>query len=847
MVQWDEAVLTVEPVAPGAGFWIGPASRAGHRGHFVLPEGLLVARRLQLVSRQPSGEVRATLLDGASGHVELPERGRLSLAQARLELGGHDGADAASARAAQIDLPTGTELVQRLGRFTFYIAVFRTAPELGGRRRSVGLRDRGRLAKTAALSAWLHAAVAGMAFAWPAPPVDEGGMSPDDRHRIHRWLRAAELADDAAAAEERARERGVEGAEGGSGTRARGQEGSMGAPGATPDARYGVRGPTASGGPSHARAQALHGAAEFGMIGLLSSGGRGDPDAPTAPWGRDDALGSDPLNARGNAWGGAGLGASGVGHGAGTGTGQGFGSGAARAPSSAGAYGREPSLPSIAIDPNGRFATTYRPGRGHLAAFEHAVARGLVPAATRELVSDVGSRYAPAVPVPDDRALAYRLDLERKALPPGGGPVHLRIALRSSSRASGVRPRLSVHLALDTSGSMQGEPLARAKQAARQLVDRLTPRDAFSLTTFSTDAELRVKAGPVGPRKAQIQAAIDEAQATGSTNIGAALEQAYRQAIGRPADGDVERVVLLLSDGQPTAGETHPRQLAARALRAFQEGAQTSTFGLGVQYDGALMSAIAADGGGGYYYLSDAEHIGTALSTEIKRRLDPVATAVELRVRLREGVQLLRVYGSRKLAEDEAARVRAQEVAADQQAESRHRIVRDRQHDRSGGMRFFIPAFARDDRHGLLLELGVAAGTGERTVGSFEIRYKDRVHQRNVGDEQPIRIAYANSDAASARTIDPSVACTVQGHRAGEDLLVAATHIARGDHGAAAQLLSERERILHRAAQSLDEPGLRTDAQRLARLRAHASPEQGIREPRALALLLETAGRSHLR
>ena len=38
-----------------------------------------------------------------------------------------------------------------------------------------------------------------------------------------------------------------------------------------------------------------------------------------------------------------------------------------------------PKPPEAAIDPNGRFATTYRPGGGHLAAFESAVARGIVP------------------------------------------------------------------------------------------------------------------------------------------------------------------------------------------------------------------------------------------------------------------------------------------------------------------------------------------------------------------------------------------------------------------------------------------------------------------------------------
>jgi Ca-activated chloride channel family protein len=101
----------------------------------------------------------------------------------------------------------------------------------------------------------------------------------------------------------------------------------------------------------------LRDAAEFGMIGLLNAGAGGDPNAPTAPWGRDDSLAADPVSARGNQWGdqigeaagAGGLGLSGIGaggggksdagglgtigtlgHGAGTGTGQGFGSGSGR-------------------------------------------------------------------------------------------------------------------------------------------------------------------------------------------------------------------------------------------------------------------------------------------------------------------------------------------------------------------------------------------------------------------------------------------------------------------------------------------------------------------------------------
>src|SRR5207245_4087280 len=99
--------------------------------------------------------------------------------------------------------------------------------------------------------------------------------------------------------------------------------------------RFGVQGPQDNADPHIARQAALKEAAEFGMIGLLNTGAGGDPNAPTAPWGREESLGNDPLSARGNMWGDSigdsfgagGLGLSGVGEGGG-GRGEGIGLGA---------------------------------------------------------------------------------------------------------------------------------------------------------------------------------------------------------------------------------------------------------------------------------------------------------------------------------------------------------------------------------------------------------------------------------------------------------------------------------------------------------------------------------------
>jgi Ca-activated chloride channel family protein len=505
-----------------------------------------------------------------------------------------------------------------------------------------------------------------------------------------------------------------------------------------------------------------------------------------------------------------------------------------------------PGSPEARIDPNGRFATTYRPGGGHLAAFESAVARGIIPQTERDLVADVGARYVSPMDEPAGKALAIKAEMERTAMQPGGGPTHMRLSLRSTSKAPAGRPHLSVHLVLDVSGSMRGEPIAQARAAARSLVDRLAPTDDFSLVTFSSDADVKVPDGPVGPRRAAIRKTIDDIREGGGTNIGAGLQLAYRQAHARGVPNDAVRVVLLLSDGRANSGITDPSRLSRLALDAFQQGVQTSTFGLGSDYDGVLMSGIASDGAGGYYYLRDAEQIASALATELDKRLDPVATAVEIRVRLKPDVGLLRVYGSRRLNADEAARVRAIEVAADEHAAKHDGIKRDRQDDTEGGMRFLIPAFARDDNHAMLFKLDLPKGVGSRQIATIEIRYKDRVAKKNVADEMRVSVDYANSDADSATSVQPSVARTVQGFAAGESLIEASNLIAAGNSQRAVAILAEREQILRQAAETLNEPGFLQDASRLARLRSHVGSGGPVSDPLVLAMLLETAGRTHL-
>jgi Ca-activated chloride channel family protein len=257
------------------------------------------------------------------------------------------------------------------------------------------------------------------------------------------------------------------------------------------------------------------------------------------------------------------------------------------------------------------------------------------------------------------------------------------------------------------------------------------------------------------------------------------------------------------------------------------------------------MSRIADRGAGGYYYLADSSQIAPALAREIDARLQPVATAVELRVRLRPDVTATKVFGSSELSSAEAVAVRAQEVAIDQR-EKKKGIASDRDIDAAGGMRFFIPAFARADRHATIITLSLPAGAGERSVASVEVRYKDRLLSKNVTRELPVKMRWAASDAESASTEVASVERMVLAFDAGETILDAADRVDRGDRAGAHQVLEERATVLAKASDSLKEPMLADDGARLVRLANAVGGNESIRDPLPLVVMLRGSGYGYL-
>lgn len=118
---------------------------------------------------------------------------------------------------------------------------------------------------------------------------------------------------------------------------------------------------------------------------------------------------------------------------------------------------------------------------------------------------------------------------------------------------------LNLMLALDTSQSVDGEPLAHLKEAAAAVADLLKPSDRLALLTFSDEIAVRVRWTSDGATFAQ---ALDRTGAGGAT----ALHDAAFTALSVRSDLPGRALVILFSDGDDTISWL-PGQIVIDAAR----------------------------------------------------------------------------------------------------------------------------------------------------------------------------------------------------------------------------------------------------------------------------------------
>ncbi len=200
------------------------------------------------------------------------------------------------------------------------------------------------------------------------------------------------------------------------------------------------------------------------------------------------------------------------------------------------------------------------------------------------------------------------------------------------------RPSLNLALVLDRSGSMGGRPLEEAKRAAGAILERLTPFDRLALVAYDGHAKVLVSGRQVTDPTV-FEAALQDIQPGGQTDLHGGWLAGLMEVLPGTAPGILSRI-LLLSDGQANQGLTDPVAQAEAAADAADKGVGTSTYGLGSEYNEALMGNIGRRGQGRVYYGESAEDLMDPFLEEFEFLADRCASDVQVAVQTTPGVEV---------------------------------------------------------------------------------------------------------------------------------------------------------------------------------------------------------------
>ena len=201
------------------------------------------------------------------------------------------------------------------------------------------------------------------------------------------------------------------------------------------------------------------------------------------------------------------------------------------------------------------------------------------------------------------------------------------------ARRQGARvPARNLVFLLDVSGSMMPpDKLPLVKAAMRMLVDTLTARDRVAIVVYAGASGLALPSTSAD-RRAEIQQAIAELRAGGSTNGAAGIRLAYDIAAANFARGGVNRVILA-TDGDFNVGVTSEGELVRLIEQERERGIFLSVLGVGTgNLKDAAMEKLADRGNGNYAYLDSLFEARRVLIEEAGATFETVAKDVKIQI-----------------------------------------------------------------------------------------------------------------------------------------------------------------------------------------------------------------------
>lgn len=219
-------------------------------------------------------------------------------------------------------------------------------------------------------------------------------------------------------------------------------------------------------------------------------------------------------------------------------------------------------------------------------------------------------------------------DPEVASGPDGMGGYFMLLAGLPAEAQKDRQVKREVILVIDRSGSMRGEKMEQAVEAARQVIEGLADGEAFNIVDYSDTIEVFAEKPVMKSDKTMAEAReyLETLRPHGGTNIHDALLTALRQ---EPTAGALP-MVLFLTDGLPTVGKRSEVDIREGAKGANVHGRRVFTFGVGVDVNAPLLTAVAKASRATSTFVLPEEDVEVKVGSVFKRLSGPILSAPRL-------------------------------------------------------------------------------------------------------------------------------------------------------------------------------------------------------------------------
>lgn len=222
------------------------------------------------------------------------------------------------------------------------------------------------------------------------------------------------------------------------------------------------------------------------------------------------------------------------------------------------------------------------------------------------------------------------------------------------------RPRLNLSIVLDRSGSMGGEKIHEAREAAKFCVDNLSSSDRVGAVVFD-DRVSELFESQLAVNKQDLKSRIDTVRCGGSTD----LHEAWRRGgiqVGQNIDPAAINRVILVTDGQANIGVTDIGTIIAHTAGLAERRVSTTTIGIGRDFNEELLVPMAEAGRGNAWHVRHSRDMRRIFEVEMNGLAAQVATDVYLQITPRSGARVVEVLNDLEM--DDSGRLKLPNLTA---------------------------------------------------------------------------------------------------------------------------------------------------------------------------------------